>query len=43
MTTGNFSREQVLNVKDIKYNRFYEAKIVKVDEDQQQLKVHYIG
>ena len=43
MTTGNFSRGQVLNVKDVKYNRFYEAKIVKIDEDQQELKVHYIG
>ena len=43
MTTGNFRRGQVLNVKDVKYNRFYEAKIVKVDEDQQELKVHYIG
>ena len=43
MTTCAFRRGQVLNIKDTKYNRFYDAKVVKVSEDQQELRVHYIG
>ena len=30
-------------MKSVTYNRFYYVKIVKVDEDQHELRVHYIG
>ena len=42
MATGSLSRNQVLSVKDVKYNTFYKAKTAKFDKDQQELKVHYI-
>ena len=44
MSCGSvFVKGDVLNIKDAKDNEFYRAKIVKVDEEHESVKVHYVG
>ena len=38
-----FTRGQFVGVRDVKDGKVYKAKVLEVDDEQQALKVHYIG
>ena len=40
---GAFKCSTLLHVGDTRCRKYYKAKVVKIDEDDQTVKIHYVG